>query len=64
MYVNLACSLLLFDIQCVSMCFFSLTGGANKIFGFVVEKQKGEYFQMKGERTTLEWNYGTEVKRF
>ena len=34
--------------------FFSLTGGENKIFGFLVREQKGDNFQRKGGRTTLE----------
>ena len=30
--------------------FYSLTGGANKIFGFLVGEQKGENLQRKGNK--------------
>ena len=34
--------------------FFSLNGGGNKIFGFLVREQKRGNFQRKGGQTTLE----------
>ena len=50
--VNLSYSILVYTI-CFNVFFF-LTCRANKIFGFLVRKQKGENFQRKGRRTIVE----------
>ena len=52
LYVNLICSHLLFHIEFVSL-FFVLTGGKNKIFGFLVREQKGGNVQRKEDELPL-----------
>ena len=42
-----------------TICFtvlFSLTGGANKIFGFLVGNQKGDIFKVRGDEPPLNEN--------
>ena len=65
-YSFLLTSLLLnLEIWCVYFCRFiynvfhygfSLGGGENKIFGFLVNEQKREHFQRKGGGKTVQWN--------
>ena len=61
-FLNLVCSLLLFHIHSVSLCFF-LNWWRKEDSWIFGERTKRGNFQRKGGRNTLELNYGREVKR-